>query len=271
MISLSQGLTTLLNISSYFFIVPWRYTNTLLFILLGQIIQLTALEWMKTFLEMAGPPMLPFTANILSAILPCLSYEADKRAVKNVAMEVNQLLKLLITPDNDIAPDSEISLKSTLPKKERAEDNNAQEKKDGEDTIVDTSPLNLVSVLEVLMKHMEHKSQAVRTEALQAQGTRMEALHWLLWLHQQLPRRTYLLVNQLFPSLMNLLSDNSDKVCTANFCLFVCLLACFLRDTVFVDANYPPPPPISTLTLGCNRIIGRTPKDLTSQDLKVSP
>jgi len=185
------------------------------FILLGQIIQLTALEWMKTFLEMAGPPMLPFTANILTAILPCLSYETDKRAVKNVAMEVNQLLKLLITPDNDIAPDSEISLKSTLPRKETAENDNGQEKKD-EDVMVDTSPLNLVSVLEVLMKHMEHKSQANRTEALQAQGTRMEALHWLLWLHQQLPRRTYLLVNQLVPSLMKLLSDNSDKVCTVH-------------------------------------------------------
>jgi len=155
--------------------------------------------------------MLPFMANILSAILPCLSYETDKRAVKNVAMEVNQLLKLLITPKNDIAPDSGISLKSTLPGKDTAENDDGQEKKD-EDTIVDTSPLNLVSVLEVLMKHMEHKSQANRTEALQAQGTRMEALHWLLWLHQQWPRRTYLLVNQLFPSLMKLLSDNSDKV-----------------------------------------------------------
>jgi len=183
---------------------------------LGQIIQLTALEWLKTFLKMAGSPspMLPFTANILSAILPCLSYEVDKRAVKSVAMEVNHLLKQLITPDNDIAADSEISLTSTLPRKEKeepTEGDDCQEKKN-RDSLVDTSPLNLVSVLEVLMKHMEHKSQAVKPESLQAQGTRMEALHWLLWLHQQLPRRTYLLVNQLFPSLMKLLSDNSDEV-----------------------------------------------------------
>ena len=177
-------------------------------VLLGQLIQLTALQWMKTFLELAGAPLLPFTANILTAILPCLSYDSEKMAVKHVASEVNQQLKLLITPENDVAPDITTVLENTLPDSTSSHGNQSGDaaengNHDDSSTTVDTSPLNMVAVLEVLLMHMNHR----------AQDTRIEALTWLLWLHKQVPRRTYLLADKLFPSLMNLLSDNSDKVC----------------------------------------------------------
>ena len=183
------------------------------FALLGQLIQLTALQWMKTFLELAGAPLLPFTANILTAILPCLSYDAEKMAVKHVASEVNQQLRLLITPENDAAPDNTV-LESTLPDSTSSHGNQSgdamkNDSHDDKNTPVDTSPLNMVAVLEVLLMHMNHR----------AQDTRIEALNWLLWLYKQVPRRTYLLVDKLFPSLMNLLSDNSDKVC---YCVYMC-------------------------------------------------
>ena len=175
---------------------------------------------MKAFLELAGAPLLPFTANVLTAILPCLSYDSEKMAVKNVASEVNQQLKLLITPENDVAPDNTTVLNSTLVSGDNSSDkssdttgNNDTEKKD--DTTVDTSPLNMVAVLEVLLTHMDHR----------AQDTRIETLQWLLWLHQQVPRHTYRLADKLFPSLMNLLSDNSDKVCV-RACVCVCVYVC---------------------------------------------
>ena len=180
---------------------------------------------MKGFLELAGAPLLSFTANILGAILPCLSYDSEKMAVKNVASEVNQQLKLLITPENDVAPDNTTALDNTLisadnssgshgNKSSDATGNDDKGKKD--DATVDSSPLIMVAVLEVLLKHMDHR----------AQDTRIETLHWLLWLHQQVPRRTYRLADKFFPSLMNLLSDNSDKVCVvymSAYHVFVCV------------------------------------------------
>ena len=178
-------------------------------------------------MELAGAPLLPFTANVLSAILPCLSYDSEKMAVKNVASEVNQQLKLLITPENDVAPDNTTALDKTLANADNSSGNHGNkssnatgnDKKKKDDTIVDTSALNMVAVLEVLLTHMDHR----------AQDTRIETLQWLLWLHQQVPRRTYRLADKLFPSLMNLLSDNSDKVCVLE-----CVHILFLEQGVCV-------------------------------------
>lgn len=194
------------------------FINSTFFV--GQIIQQTALQWMKTFLELAGAPLLPFTANILTAILPCLSYDSEKMVVKHVASEVNQQLKLLITPENDVLPDDTMASANTLLTvnttpgshgNQNSDDTGSSdhEKKDVKD---DSPPLNMVAVLEVLLKHTNHR----------AQDTRIETLNWLLWLHQQVPKRTYLLADKLFPSLMNLLSDNSDKASMCIVFVFLC-------------------------------------------------
>ena len=186
---------------------------------------------MRVFLGLAGAPLLPFTANILSAILPCLSYDSEKVAVKNVASEVNKQLKLLITPESDVAPDSTADFGTTV----AIADSTSQGDKSGDTTgndkgendvnttvaTLDTSPLNVVAVLEVLLNNMDHR----------AQDTRIETLQWLLWLHQQVPRRTYLLADKLFPSLINLLSDNSDKVCV---CVYVFIMCCIYMQSLVI-------------------------------------
>ena len=186
---------------------------------------------MRVFLGLAGAPLLPFTANILSAILPCLSYDSEKVAVKNVASEVNKQLKLLITPESDVAPDSTADFGTTV----AIADSTSQGDKSGDTTgndkgendvnttvaTLDTSPLNVVAVLEVLLNNMDHR----------AQDTRIETLQWLLWLHQQVPRRTYLLADKLFPSLINLLSDNSDKVCV---CVYVFIMRCIYMQSLVI-------------------------------------
>ena len=56
--------------------------------LIDKIIQLIALRWMNTFLEQSGRSMMPFTANILVAVLPCLAFESDKDGMMNVFMNV---------------------------------------------------------------------------------------------------------------------------------------------------------------------------------------
>ena len=44
-----------------------------------EIIQLTAVTWLKEFVQLAGRLMLPFTSGILAAVLPCLAYDDDLR------------------------------------------------------------------------------------------------------------------------------------------------------------------------------------------------
>lgn len=51
------------------------------------LIQYTAITWLKEFVILSGRTMLPHMAGILNAILPCLSYtdEARKKWVCDVA------------------------------------------------------------------------------------------------------------------------------------------------------------------------------------------
>lgn len=46
-------------------------TNTL--------IQFTAIDWIREFVQLSGPNMLAFASGIFTAILPCLAYEGDSR------------------------------------------------------------------------------------------------------------------------------------------------------------------------------------------------
>lgn len=43
------------------------------------IFQFTAITWIKEFVQLSGPLMLPYISGIFTAILPCLSYDSDAR------------------------------------------------------------------------------------------------------------------------------------------------------------------------------------------------
>jgi vacuole morphology and inheritance protein 14 len=45
----------------------------------NELIQLTAITWLREFLNISGVGMLSYSSGIFSAILPCLSYEADSK------------------------------------------------------------------------------------------------------------------------------------------------------------------------------------------------
>ncbi|KAL7978799.1 hypothetical protein Chor_013288 [Crotalus horridus] len=65
------------------------------------LIQLTAMCWMREFIQLAGRVMLPYSSGILTAVLPCLSYDDRKKNIKESAAVCNQSLMKLVTPEDD--------------------------------------------------------------------------------------------------------------------------------------------------------------------------
>lgn len=65
------------------------------------LIQLTAMCWLREFIQLAGRVMLPYSSGILTAVLPCLAYDDRKRNIKEVASVCNQSLMKLVTPEDD--------------------------------------------------------------------------------------------------------------------------------------------------------------------------
>lgn len=45
----------------------------------NSLIQFTAIDWIREFVQLSGPKMLEFASGIFTAILPCLAYEGDSR------------------------------------------------------------------------------------------------------------------------------------------------------------------------------------------------
>lgn len=45
------------------------------------LIQLTAMCWLREFIQLAGRVMLPYSSGILTAVLPCLAYDDRKRSI----------------------------------------------------------------------------------------------------------------------------------------------------------------------------------------------
>ena len=64
-----------------------------------EIIQFTAILWLREFLTLAGRAMIPFCGNILMAVLPCVSYEHCKFSIlssKLIARDVKQFNEITI-------------------------------------------------------------------------------------------------------------------------------------------------------------------------------
>lgn len=65
------------------------------------LLQLTAITWMKEFVNLSGRLMLPHVSGILTAVLPCLAYDVDTRKnIKETATQVNINLMKLTTIDS---------------------------------------------------------------------------------------------------------------------------------------------------------------------------
>lgn len=64
-----------------------------------ELVQFTAILWIKHFIKLAEQRMLPFASGILVAILPCLSFESDSRKSMLFSVFRRSLLLLMCFTD----------------------------------------------------------------------------------------------------------------------------------------------------------------------------
>ncbi|PNF35433.1 VAC14-like protein [Cryptotermes secundus] len=158
-----------------------------------EVLQFTAIMWIKEFVQLSGRTMLPFASGILTAVLPCLAFDSDtKKNIKETARAVNFSMMKLITieDDGDLSEGSE----AVEPGDGTASSSQEQE--------IQRKQLDLPSVVDVLIKHLPHTSVQ----------TKVAVLHWIYHLHIRVPNKMFRHVDELFPVLLRTLSDSSDEV-----------------------------------------------------------
>lgn len=163
------------------------------------LLQLTAITWIKEFVYLSGPLMLPHVSGILTAVLPCLAYDVDSRKnIKETATQVNVNLMKLITIES-----ADVSTRS-LHLSEQAKEENPSADKTQNRHLIDS--LKLSSVVEVLTKHLMHTSVQ----------TKVAVLKWIHHLFTNISDKMFHHLDDLFPVLMRTLSDSSDEVVQQN-------------------------------------------------------
>nr|XP_022907271.1 protein VAC14 homolog isoform X2 [Onthophagus taurus] len=146
------------------------------------IVQYTAITWIKEFVQLSGVLMLPHMSGIFMAVLPCLAYESDDRKnIKETAEAVNYIMEKLVSlQEEKVKQQTEI---------QESEDRKIYE-------------LNLPKVVEVLTDYLLHNSVQ----------TKVAVLKWILHLYKKLPHKMYEFIDILFPVLQKTLSDPADEV-----------------------------------------------------------
>ncbi|XP_060694246.1 protein VAC14 homolog [Hemiscyllium ocellatum] len=183
------------------------------------LIQLTAMTWMREFIQLAGRAMLPYSSGILTAVLPCLSYDDRKKSIKEVANVCNQTLMKLIMPEDDgdnirqfmlqqldgTADESSSSRKDSSDQSNMSQDLNTSNNI-GESVTIDHSQdaLDLDGIVLVLDRHLH--------DTVTGMMTRIAVLKWLYHLYIKTPRKMFRHTDSLFPMLLKTLSDESDEV-----------------------------------------------------------
>ncbi|CAF3472707.1 unnamed protein product [Rotaria socialis] len=138
-----------------------------------ELIQYTALHWLREFLNMpkCHQVLLPHSAGLLSAVLPCFSYDDDNQTAK----EINSVLRQLIKNESS----------------KRNENNAAQNLPD----------LTITKMVEVLKTQIQSG----------ASPSRIIALGWVHHLFECLQDQMVAHIDVLFPTLFRVLSDPTDE------------------------------------------------------------
>ncbi|NXH68337.1 VAC14 protein, partial [Hydrobates tethys] len=192
------------------------------------LIQLTAMCWMREFIQLAGRVMLPYSSGILTAVLPCLSYDDRKKNIKEVANVCNQSLMKLVIPEDDEMDEAKQSMtlpaeptsEESLSKPEAASSGESLPPRCGRSELNITAlnqplsfpcsseriqvTLNLDGIVQVLDCHLHDTSIGMMT--------RIAVLKWLYHLYIKTPRKMFRHTDSLFPILLRTLSDESDEV-----------------------------------------------------------
>ncbi|KAG1939112.1 protein VAC14 [Pimephales promelas] len=185
----------------------------------NDLIQLTSMTWMREFIQLAGRVVLPYSSGILTAVLPCLSYDDRKKSTKEAASACNHSLMKLVTYEDD-DDDEESQTKTSSPsdetlKKEGDLNDSLNESQEsvGLSNISFFTPassdrsavnLDLDGIVQVLDRHLHDSSTGMMT--------RIAVLKWLYHLYIKTPRKMFKHTDSLFPMLLKTLSDESDEV-----------------------------------------------------------
>ncbi|XP_044519032.1 protein VAC14 homolog [Gracilinanus agilis] len=183
------------------------------------LIQLTAMCWLREFIQLAGRVMLPYSSGILTAVLPCLAYDDRKKSIKEMANVCNQSLMKLVTPEDD-EPDEprprapghvESSPEDSLAKQEVTANGCLDTSCDSSFNVFTPASaeglpvtLNLDEIMQVLNGHLHEPAIGMMT--------RIAVLKWLYHLYIKTPRKMFRHTDNLFPILLRTLSDESDEV-----------------------------------------------------------
>ncbi|KAK2708677.1 protein VAC14 homolog [Artemia franciscana] len=153
------------------------------------LLQQTSVSWISQLIKLYGVKMLPYTAEILSAVLPCLSYsEPPKKAAKEDAMEVEQNLLKLVPAESEVSIDT-VTRKLNLPSTTNLEEGNLE-------------PFDTREVAFALTQQIGEG--AVNTKAA--------VFKWLYHLQVLLPSKMLQHIDVTFPVLLHSLKDDSDQV-----------------------------------------------------------
>ncbi|XP_061905769.1 protein VAC14 homolog [Entelurus aequoreus] len=186
--------------------------------LTNDLIQLTAMTWMREFIQLAGRVVLPYSSGILTAVLPCLSYDDRKKNTKEAASACNHGLMKLVTPEDDEEQEEQEEKESPskedgLIKAEPDSGDSASQDVVAFSNISFFAPasadrsqvtLDLDGIVQVLDRHLRDSSTGMMT--------RIAVLKWLYHLYIKTPRKMFRHTDSLFPVLLKTLSDESDEV-----------------------------------------------------------
>lgn len=184
----------------------------------NDLIQLTAMTWMREFIQLAGRAMLPYSSGILTAVLPCLSYDDRKKSTKEAASACNHSLMKLVTAEDDEEEEGSASTPAETDGLSKTEVDgndllNASQESIGLSNISFFTPasadgpqvsLDLDSIVQVLDRHLHDSSTGMMT--------RIAVLKWVYHLYIKTPRKMFRHTDSLFPMLLKTLSDESDEV-----------------------------------------------------------
>lgn len=164
-----------------------------------ELVQYTAITWMKEFVTLAGRTLLPHASGILEAVLPALAYDDSRKNIRETAKAVNlRLMELVTLEDDEISTESE---EQQCRKEDMVtEGHPPQEAAPGAD--MPTSELDLEALVNVLSKQLLHISMQ----------TRIAVLRWFFHLYIKIPHKIFRHVKEIFPILLQTLSDPSDEV-----------------------------------------------------------
>ncbi|CAK1553136.1 unnamed protein product [Leptosia nina] len=170
-----------------------------------ELLQLTAITWMREFVELSGGGMLPYASGILCAVLPALAFaDEPRKKIREIASTVNlQLLKL-------IEADS-VTMESAF-KALKLEDDKEGKTKD----VAPEGKLNLVAVVDLLTQMVHHTSV----------HTKIAALDWILHLYSKLPTEMYGETERIFGPSVVALTDTSDEVVRRAIALLAEICSC---------------------------------------------